>query len=78
MHFCKECGNMYYLKISDEEADKIMYFCRKCGDKDDTIINSQEIVFVYQKLILKKPRKYIKILLMSIQNLIQPYPELVI
>ena len=29
------------FKISDE--NDIMYYCRKCGDKDDTIINNKEV-----------------------------------
>lgn len=35
MKFCKICGNMYYTKLLNEEDDKLIYYCRKCGDKDD-------------------------------------------
>ena len=35
MKFCKKCGNMYYTKLLSEEDDKLIYYCRKCGDKDD-------------------------------------------
>ena len=59
MHFCKICGNMYYLKISDEDSDKIMYFCRKCGDKDDKIINSQQS-FCVSKTHIKKTTEIYK------------------
>tara|TARA_B110000444_G_scaffold261293_1_gene312398 strand:- start:229 stop:594 length:366 start_codon:yes stop_codon:yes gene_type:complete len=26
---------MYYTKLLSEEDDKLIYYCRKCGDKDD-------------------------------------------
>ena len=58
MHFCKVCGNMYYLKISDEDANKIMYFCRKCGDKDDTIINNKDSFCVSKTHIKKTTEVY--------------------
>jgi DNA-directed RNA polymerase subunit M/transcription elongation factor TFIIS len=35
MKFCKNCGNMYYTKLLSEENDKLIYYCRKCGDEDD-------------------------------------------
>jgi len=35
MKFCKTCGNMYYTKLLSEDDDKLIYYCRKCGDKDD-------------------------------------------
>ena len=58
MHFCKVCGNMYYLKISDEDADKIMYFCRKCGDKNDSIINTDDSFCVSKTHIKKTTEVY--------------------
>ena len=33
MYFCSECGNMYYIKITD----KMIYYCRKCGHEDDNL-----------------------------------------
>ena len=32
MHFCIKCGNMYYIKIDDNE--ELTYNCRKCGHKN--------------------------------------------
>ena len=58
MHFCKVCGNMYYLKISEEDSNKIMYFCRKCGDKDDNIIKSEESLCVSKTHIKKTTEVY--------------------
>lgn len=37
MHFCTQCGNMYYIKIKNEGDDSLIYYCRKCGFEDNTI-----------------------------------------
>jgi hypothetical protein len=37
MHFCTICCNMYYIKISEASPNVLMYYCRKCGDENDTI-----------------------------------------
>jgi DNA-directed RNA polymerase subunit M/transcription elongation factor TFIIS len=36
MNFCNGCSNMYYLKIESngESADKLIYYCRNCGNED--------------------------------------------
>ena len=71
MHFCSECKNMYYIRISSEDANKLIYYCRNCGHEDTTltvdnlnITNSQiknsdeEITFInkYTKLDPTLPR----------------------
>lgn len=38
MHFCKTCSNMYYVKLSDSDNNKLSYYCRNCGTTDDTMI----------------------------------------
>jgi len=35
MKFCKNCGNMYYLSVTEESPDKITFYCRNCGDTED-------------------------------------------
>ena len=35
MHFCTECRNMYYIRLT--ETNGIVYYCRNCGHEDDTI-----------------------------------------
>jgi hypothetical protein len=50
---------MYYLKISEEDADSIMYFCRKCGDNDTNIINNKES-FCISKTHIKKTTEIYK------------------
>ena len=37
MHFCTECNNMYYLKIMDDDANSLIYYCRNCGHVNDTL-----------------------------------------
>jgi len=68
MHFCKICGNMYYLKMADDETDSIIYYCRKCGDKDDKIINSEQR-FCISKTHIKKTTEIYK-------NVINEYTKL--
>lgn len=35
MKFCKNCDNMYYLSVTEENMDKITFYCRNCGDTQD-------------------------------------------
>ena len=51
MDFCSNCDNMYYIKLEKEECDKIVYYCRNCGNEDSTL--SVENVTV-SKVQLKK------------------------
>lgn len=37
MHFCGNCENMYYIRISDNDANQLTYYCRNCGNEDDTL-----------------------------------------
>ena len=34
MHFCTECQNMYYIRIDSENVNKLIYYCRNCGNED--------------------------------------------
>ena len=34
MHFCSNCSNMYYIRIDSEDTNKLVYYCRKCGNED--------------------------------------------
>ena len=46
MHFCTECENMYYIRLSGENEDQLSYYCRKCGHEDTAIITSLENICV--------------------------------
>ena len=41
MEFCKQCKNMYYIKLkSEEDNNKLTYYCRNCGFEYDNIQQS--------------------------------------
>jgi DNA-directed RNA polymerase subunit M/transcription elongation factor TFIIS len=48
MHFCNICENMYYIRLSGENEDQLIYYCRKCGNEDSNIISSLENICVSQ------------------------------
>ena len=35
MHFCNKCENMYYIKIDEKNTNKLIYYCRKCGNENE-------------------------------------------
>lgn len=37
MHFCKNCENMYYIRLSSGNEDSLVYYCRNCGDEESNI-----------------------------------------
>ena len=37
MHFCSECDNMYYIRISAENSNQLVYYCRNCGHEDTVL-----------------------------------------
>ena len=45
MHFCPKCGNMYYLTLFDKDQNKLIYYCRNCGNEDKTLVNNLNNLF---------------------------------
>ena len=40
MHFCDKCSNMYYISLEESESNnKLIYYCRNCGNVNNTLIN---------------------------------------
>jgi len=37
MKFCDKCDNMYYIGIDQSDTNNLIYYCRNCGNKDETI-----------------------------------------
>jgi DNA-directed RNA polymerase subunit M/transcription elongation factor TFIIS len=37
MHFCNNCENMYYIEISKNNNNKLSYYCRNCGNRDENL-----------------------------------------
>jgi DNA-directed RNA polymerase subunit M/transcription elongation factor TFIIS len=51
MHFCTQCQNMYYISIDPNESNKLVYYCRNCGNKD-TMLSVENVTV--SKVQLKK------------------------
>ena len=56
MHFCKNCSNMYYIKSEQDNPDKIIYYCRNCGDTDNNLIIDNNCIM--KENIKKQEDKY--------------------
>lgn len=39
MKFCIQCDNMYYIAISKNDSNKMIYYCRNCGHTDENIMD---------------------------------------
>ena len=37
MHFCSQCQKMYYISIDPDDPNKLVYYCRNCGNKDSNL-----------------------------------------
>ena len=56
MHFCIKCDNMYYIRISTDDDNKLIYYCRNCGHEDDII--TKEYVCVSSTQLKRTEQKY--------------------
>ena len=82
MHFCSNCSNMYYIRINSDDPNKLVYYCRKCGNEDKTL--AIQNVCVSKTLVKKSEQtfshiinKYTKLdpTLPRINNVLCPDPE---
>ena len=39
MKFCNNCDNMFYISIDALDSNKMIYYCRNCGNTDDNTMN---------------------------------------
>jgi DNA-directed RNA polymerase subunit M/transcription elongation factor TFIIS len=67
MHFCNNCGNMYYVRLLNETSDKLIYYCRKCDNKDETKMNNDDICV---------SKTHIKNVSQTYKNIINEYTKL--
>ena len=67
MHFCPKCGNMYYFKIKKDDQDKLIYYCRNCGNEDESLVSNLNNLYV-SKTNIKKEMNY--------KNVINKYTKL--
>ena len=56
MHFCTNCSNMYYIRINADDPNKLVYYCRKCGNEDKLL--AIENVCVSKTLIKKTEQSF--------------------
>lgn len=56
MHFCNVCSNMYYIRINADNPNKLVYYCRKCGNEDSSL--AAENICVSKTLIKKSEQSF--------------------
>lgn len=56
MHFCEKCKNMYYLKISEEDSNELIYYCRNCGNEDKIL--TKENICVLETTVRQTEKRY--------------------
>lgn len=39
MKFCDKCDNLFYLSIDSDNPNKVIYYCRCCGNINTDMIN---------------------------------------
>lgn len=66
MHFCNNCQNMYYIRINSEDPNKLVYYCRNCGNEDTSLVIDKVCV---SKTQLKKSEQ-------SFSHIINKYTKL--
>ncbi len=37
MHFCEVCENMFYIKLNEDDSNNILYYCKNCGNENNTL-----------------------------------------
>ncbi len=58
MNFCEKCDNMYYIKISGEDSNSLLHYCRNCGHEDN---NNMSNVCVSKTSVKKQDSKFNKL-----------------
>jgi len=66
MKFCEKCDNMYYIGISSENQNQLTYYCRFCGNKDESI--TEEGICVLDSQLKNNKQKF--------DHIINPYTKL--
>jgi DNA-directed RNA polymerase subunit M/transcription elongation factor TFIIS len=56
MKFCTQCNNMYYIGIGESDGNNLIYYCRNCGNKDDSV--TSEGVCVLNTQLKKGEQKF--------------------
>lgn len=56
MKFCNHCSNMLYISINEDDTNKLIYYCRNCGEKDESI--TEEGICVLNTQLKKGEQKF--------------------
>ncbi len=56
MHFCNVCSNMYYIRINKDNPNKLVYYCRKCGNENELL--SDENICVSRTQVKKNEQSF--------------------
>ena len=56
MHFCDKCDNMYYIRISSEDENNLIYYCRNCGHEDTKL--TKDNICVSKTQLKRSEQKY--------------------
>jgi DNA-directed RNA polymerase subunit M/transcription elongation factor TFIIS len=82
MHFCSVCKNMYYIRINENNSNKLEYYCRNCGHEDlllsvDNICVSKTVIKKSEQSFNHIINKYTKLdpTLPRINNILCPNSE---
>ena len=82
MHFCNICDNMYYIRIAENDENSLIYYCRNCGNEDNTLIKNGLCGLKTQ--IKREEKKYLHIInkytkldptLPRVNNVLCPNPD---
>ena len=68
MHFCNNCGNMYYIKLNSNNNNELIYHCKKCGDENTELISELKNFCVSKTHFKNNANKY--------NNIINEYTKL--
>ena len=56
MKFCNKCDNMYYIRISTDDENKLIYYCRNCGHEDTEL--TKDNICVSKTQLKRSEQKY--------------------
>ncbi len=58
MKFCTECQNMYYIRLSDDSGQNLIYYCRNCGNSEDISQSSVDNLCIFKTNVKSNKASY--------------------
>jgi DNA-directed RNA polymerase subunit M/transcription elongation factor TFIIS len=68
MRFCTICQNMYYIRINEKDTNKLVYYCRNCGNEHE-LLESETANICVSKTQIKKNKQ-------NFNNIVNKYTRL--